>query len=580
MAPLSAEFTSCGSLLKELQGLWDDIGENDHEKDTMILQLEQECLDVYRRKVEQAKKHKSDLQLSVAEGESEVSNLLSVLGEQECLKLLGKPNGSLKEQLAALNPLLEDLRRKKEERIKEFLDVESKIAKLCVEIAGNAREGTPVWPQVDERDLTLNRLGELKSQLQELLKDKSLRLQKVNAHMKVIHELSTIMSIDFSKLMFEVHQSFGDLSNSHPKSISNDTLAKLAGLIQSLKQEKKQRLEKLQGLGSALIELWNLLDTPTDEQKRFNHITFLISESVDTISAQACLASDVIEQAKLEVERLNMLKGSKMKELLLKKQNELEQIYSSVHMEADGDSELQVLVNLIDSGKADLSELLSNMDNKITNAKEQALSRRDILDKVDKWEHASTEESWLDDYERDQNRYNAGRGAHKNLKRAEKARVLVNKIPSLLENLTSKVKAWEKEKGMTFLYNKMPLLETLEGYTARRQQREEEKRRLREQKKIQEQFATEQEAMFGSKPSPMRPFTVRKPLGQSMNGNTVGGTPTNYRVSTPLARQGISSSGKETKGRGKACTVIPVNYVALPKEESVSQNSTSSIVSP
>lgn len=73
----------CGS-----QDLWDDIGETDHEKDRMILQLEQECFDVYRRKVEQAKKHKSDLQRSVAEGESEVSNLISALGEQESLKLV------------------------------------------------------------------------------------------------------------------------------------------------------------------------------------------------------------------------------------------------------------------------------------------------------------------------------------------------------------------------------------------------------------------------------------------------------------------------------------------------------------
>lgn len=35
---------------------------------------------------------------------------------------------------------------------------------------------------------------------------------------------------------------------------------------------------------------------------------------------------------------------------------------------------------------------------------------------------------------KDDNRYNAGRGAHKNLKRAEKARTLVSKIPCELRN--------------------------------------------------------------------------------------------------------------------------------------------------
>ena len=52
------------------------------------------------------------------------------------------------------------------------------------------------------------------------------------------------------------------------------------------------------------------------------------------------------------------------------------------------------------TGKADLSELLANMDDKIIKAKEHALSRRDILEKVEKWTYASAEESWLDDYER------------------------------------------------------------------------------------------------------------------------------------------------------------------------------------
>lgn len=40
------------------------------------------------------------------------------------------------------------------------------------------------------------------------------------------------------------------------------------------------------------------------------------------------------------------------------------------------------------------------MDNQIAKAKEQALSRKDILEKVDKWKHASDEENWLDDYEK------------------------------------------------------------------------------------------------------------------------------------------------------------------------------------
>lgn len=40
------------------------------------------------------------------------------------------------------------------------------------------------------------------------------------------------------------------------------------------------------------------------------------------------------------------------------------------------------------------------MDEQIAEAKQQALSRRDILDRVEKWQHAALEEKWLDDYEK------------------------------------------------------------------------------------------------------------------------------------------------------------------------------------
>ncbi|WOK95958.1 65-kDa microtubule-associated protein 5 [Canna indica] len=559
------EATTCGSLLQELQVIWDEIGENDLERDRMILQLEKECLELYRRKVDQTKKHKAELHQMLANSEAEVSTLISTLGERETFVRLEKATGTLKEQLAMIKPLLEDLRQKKEERIKEFLEVQSQIISICSEIAGNINEGCSASAQVDEGDLTIKRLGELKCQLNELQIEKNLRLQKVDTYIKSIHEISIVLSIEFNKLICEVHPSFGDYTISQTKNISNDTIAGLSGTIHSLKKEKSQRLQKLQSLGATLIELWNLMETPLDEQKGFNHITCLVSSSVDSVQGQGCLALKVIEQAELEVKRLNALKASKMKEIILKKQNELDQIYKSVHMNVDVEGARQMLINVVDSGKADLSELLTNLDNQIEKAKELALSRKDILERMEKWQFASEEESWLDDYEKDENRYSGGRGVHKNLKRAEKARALVSKIPGLVENLTVKIKTWEKEKGMPFMYDKGRLLDSLEEYITLRQQREEQKRRSREQKKLQEQFATEQEALFGSKPSPLRQIPSRKPLGQSSNANIAGGTP-GRRASTPFGRHGILSSGKEKKVGYSSRIVNPVNYVSLPKE--------------
>lgn len=52
------------------------------------------------------------------------------------------------------------------------------------------------------------------------------------------------------------------------------------------------------------------------------------------------------------------------------------------------------------AGNFDPSELLSSMDNKIAKAKLEALNRKDILDRAEKWKYAAEEEIWLENYEK------------------------------------------------------------------------------------------------------------------------------------------------------------------------------------
>lgn len=102
----------------------------------------------------------------------------------------------------------------------------------------------------------------------------------------------------------------------------------------------------------------------------------------------------------MEVERLDQLKASRMKEIAFKKQTELEEIYARAHIEIDPEAAREKIMALIDSGNVEPTELLADMDNQIANAKEESLSRKDILDKVEKWMSACEEESWLEDYNR------------------------------------------------------------------------------------------------------------------------------------------------------------------------------------
>lgn len=81
---------------------------------------------------------------------------------------------SLKEQLASVTPLLEDLRVKKGERIKQFAATKAQIEKINGEISGYCHSNEPVMNQinVDEHDLSLRKLNEYQAHLRSLQREK------------------------------------------------------------------------------------------------------------------------------------------------------------------------------------------------------------------------------------------------------------------------------------------------------------------------------------------------------------------------------------------------------------------------
>ncbi|GLT57531.1 hypothetical protein SLA2020_304970 [Shorea laevis] len=548
--PLLGE-TTCGSLLQKLQEIWDEVGESDEERDKMLLQIEQECLD------------------SLSDAKLELSTFVSALGDLSFVGIPEKASGTIKEQLAAIAPVLEQLLKQKEERVKEFSDVQSQIQKICEEITGTLSEQAGD-PAVDESDLSLKKLDQYQSKFQELQKEKSDRLHKVLEFVSTVHDLCAVLRMDFLSTITEVHPSLNDSTGVRSKSISNDTLSRLAKTVLALKEDKKQRLHKLQELATQLIDLWNLMDTPEEDRRLFDHVTCNISASVDEVTAPGALAFDLIEQAEVEVERLDQLKSSRMKEIAFKKQAELEEIFACAHIEIDSEAAREKIMTQINAGNIEPAELLANMDGQIAKAKEEGLSRKEILDRVEKWMSACEEESWLEDYNRDENRYNASRGAHLNLKRAEKARILVNKIPAMVDTLVSKTRAWEKDRGIPFTYDGVPLLAMLDEYAMLRQEREEEKRRLRDQKKFHEQQNIEQESVFGSRPCLARPASsTKKVVGPRANGGANGAP--NRQLSLNAHQNGSRFTTKEGKRDSiGARPAAPVNYVAMSKEDAAS----------
>lgn len=81
---------------------------------------------------------------------------------------------SLKEQLAAVTPLLDDLRAMKEERIKQFSNVQSQIETINAQISDhNYQHDDGSSKRLNnDHDLSTRRLADLQMQLRNLQKEK------------------------------------------------------------------------------------------------------------------------------------------------------------------------------------------------------------------------------------------------------------------------------------------------------------------------------------------------------------------------------------------------------------------------
>lgn len=63
------------------QQIWTEIGEREQDKDRMFLELEAECMRVYRRKVDSANAERANLRQSLMAKDAELKALVASIGE-------------------------------------------------------------------------------------------------------------------------------------------------------------------------------------------------------------------------------------------------------------------------------------------------------------------------------------------------------------------------------------------------------------------------------------------------------------------------------------------------------------------
>lgn len=150
-----------------------------------------------------------------------------------------------------------------------------------------------------------------------------------------------------------------------------------------------------------MSKYWSLMDTPVGERKALQPVSSLMLANEDDIVCPSSLTKETIKEVQTEVERLDVLKKSKMKELVLRKRLDLDEIGIHAHLEPDADTAADKLIAKIDSGVVDTAELLSKLEDEIAKVQGERASRKDIMIQMEKWMTACEEEGWLEDYNKE-----------------------------------------------------------------------------------------------------------------------------------------------------------------------------------
>eukprot|EP00267_Zea_mays_P029452 XP_008660095.1 65-kDa microtubule-associated protein 3 isoform X2 [Zea mays] len=268
------------------------------------------------------------------------------------------------------------MRKKKVERWDQFVDVIEQIKKVASEI--RPADFVPFRIHVDQSDQSLRKLEELTKELQSLQKEKSDRLKQVMEHLNTLHSLCEVLGVDFKQTVNEVHPSLGEADES--KNLSNCTIESPASATSRLRELKVQRMQKLQDLASSMLELWNLMDTPLEEQQMFQNVTCNIAASEHEITEPNTLSIDFLSYVESEVLRLEQLKASKMKDLVIKKKTELEEHRRRAHLFGEEGYAAEFRDEAIELDDTIIKTIETAPNNELKKAKEiiQRIRRREL----------------------------------------------------------------------------------------------------------------------------------------------------------------------------------------------------------
>jgi len=452
--------------LARLKEIWDEMGLEFEGRKSLLQQLSNDVAYVYNNRVKMEEEHRDTLKEKVASNLEKIYRFSSALGEdvqpiEEELQQL-----PLKQRFEKVSLVLEDIDKKKEERVVLLEELHENLKELWDQLNLRSEVSSAVleeFSSFSENELTLNRVKAYQQEIELAKIEKTKRTS-------MVHNLSCQILELFAELGMDAEKSGDEFEKSIVKGnvgLTKATIARLHDLKESLLKEKKKREDTIKEYAIKITGLWNRLEVSEEERVAF-------------FDLNTGLSLDVLKACETELKRLEELKKIRMKEMILHARNELRTLWDQL---AYNEDERRAFVYAFSE---EYTEPVLNIHEKeIEKLNTKLAALLPILKMIERREEILKEKVEFEQITSDPTRLLSKKPRDPGrLLREEKIRKTIEKeLPKVEAKLQQTLSEWESKNRQQFLWHGERYLDRMDDQQEREREKKEEDRLRKEREK-------------------------------------------------------------------------------------------------
>ena len=413
--------TSITTTLTTLNDIWNIIGLNDNQKSEYLTILSNKLNNVLTLSIEEQNNIKANLMEQISNIEIKSNNIISQLQLDNSLYIL-QLDGTLNQQLNNVNTKFNTLEALKNERINK-IDAALTTLHLIWNSLGTDYEES--FEKMNE-DLTLKRLTDIETRINNGRLEMNERTKTVSLRIVELTELISGLCFSADEIAASPLYTKVMAKDVDGLGVSTSTLTELEFKKLELITEKSRRAEKLRDYALRITKLWDRLEISDHERKTF----FGQNRGLGEATLLCC---------ERELNRLEIMKSEKLKELIERQRNKLQDLWDECHYGPSDRLKFAAASSLLFT-----EEILEAHEKEVAKVTLQLITLRPIVQSIERREQILSDKVEFDEMLKNPNRFKV---AGWSIKEESFRKVLNKELPRLTQKIHDDLTDYEAQYG-------------------------------------------------------------------------------------------------------------------------------------